>query len=87
MGEDGLRRLDAEFLSFYAALAAGLYDGLRKAEQNTVVAVDVEEANLLRALRLAQVGQRWGPAQDIVQTLSELYELRGRADEWRRPRS
>ena len=43
----------------------------------------VEEANLLRALRLAEGQAAWAPAQAVVQTLDGFYEYRGRFDEWR----
>ncbi len=86
-GEDGLRRLDAEFMKFYAAWATHYFEGVRKNDPNALAAVTIEEANLLRALYLAEMSDQWETAQAIVQTLNEFYEARGRTDEWRALRS
>jgi len=81
-GEEGLARLDDEFLKFYARLAASLHEGIRKADQNAVRIVAFEEANLLRALRLAETKSDWSMASAIVRTLYFFYEITGRTDEW-----
>jgi len=83
VGQDGLAKLDAEFVRFYVAWAAHFFDEVRKGEPHAVTAVQVEEANLLRALRLAQRGERWAMAQAIVQTLGRFFEVQGREEEWR----
>jgi len=80
--EEGLERLDSEFMRFYQAWASIYFDGVRKADRNAVIAVTVEEANLLRALRLAEMNEKWTIAQSIAQTLREFYEARGRTGEW-----
>jgi tetratricopeptide (TPR) repeat protein len=81
-GEAGLARLDAEFARFYAALADHFFEGVSRGERNAVAAVSVEEANLLRALRLAELEEEWKRAQAMAQTLGEFYEVQGRLDEW-----
>jgi tetratricopeptide (TPR) repeat protein len=83
VAEGGLRRLDAGFVEFYGALASSYFEGVRTADPNALVAAEFEEANLLRALRLAGTTQQWEIAQVIAQTLSEFYEARSRAPEWR----
>ncbi|MDP2727437.1 MAG: hypothetical protein Q8P59_07815, partial [Dehalococcoidia bacterium] len=83
VGEEGLGRLDSEFVKFYAAWASHLFEGVRKAEENALTAVTVEEDNLLRALRLAETSEQWATAGAIAQTLGEFYEARGRTDEWK----
>lgn len=82
VGEDGLKRLDSEFTKFYSAWTSVYFESTQKGEQNAVAAVSFEEANLLRALRLAEVGEEWSTAQAIAQTLGEFYEVCSRMDEW-----
>ena len=82
VGEDSLRRLDAEFMSFYAAWAGSFFDDIRKGDTKAVVAVTVEEANLLRALRLAEIDEEWGIGQPIVKILYEFYRIQERTAEW-----
>ena len=81
-GEDGLARLDREFRRFFAAWAAHYHDPLRSGDESAVVVATIEEANLLRALRLAEAEQAWAEAQAIVQSLGEYYEMRSRTSEW-----
>jgi len=80
--ENGLKRLDSEFMKFYGGLAGYLDEHVTKGDQNAVMAVIIEEANFLRALRLAEMNEQWGIIQAIVQTLYEFYEICGRTDEW-----
>ena len=83
VGEDGLTRLDSEFLNFYTEVAAHFFDAARKADRNAIAGLGIEEANLLRALRLAEKREQWDKAIQIVQTLYEFYEVTSRTDEWR----
>lgn len=85
--EDGLRQLNVEFLKFYANWAAHFFEDVKKSDPNVLKAVTIEEENLLRALRLAEMGKRWEAAQAIAQTVFNFYEARGRTDEWRALRS
>jgi tetratricopeptide (TPR) repeat protein len=80
--EEGLKRLDVEFMGFYAELAAAVFEAVCEGERGAVAAAAVEEANLLRALRLAEMAGAWEQVHDISATLSELYELQGRSEEW-----
>jgi len=82
VGEGGLKRLNAEFARFYAALADDLLEGARSGERDAIKVVDIEEVNLLRALQLAGVSETWEEVQAIAQTLGEFYAVRGRTDEW-----
>ena len=86
-GEGGVQKLDTEFHKFYAAFAAQLHDEVRKANQNAVSIVEIEELNFLRALRIAVKTEQWALAQAIAQTLHEFYEIRGRFREWSALRS
>lgn len=86
-GEEAVRKLDAEFVKFYAELAAQLYEEVRNANQNAVSAVEIEELNFLRALRIAMRAEQWALAQNIAQTLNEFYEIPGRFREWSALRS
>jgi len=83
VGEDGVGRLDIEFMKFYAAWAAYHHEDATKADRIALAAVTVEETNLLRAVRLAEGNEEWKPAQAIVQTLCKLYEARARTEESR----
>jgi len=83
IGKEGLELLDKEFLKFYAAWAATVYDKVAQADENALAAVQMEEANLLRALRLAEMANDWSSAQMISQVLDEFYSFRGRTEEWR----
>jgi len=82
VGAGGLARLDAEYRHFYATWAGHYDEKVTKGDRNAMFAVTIEEANLLRALRLAGAVEAWAAAQAIAQTLSEFYRLRGRNDEW-----
>ena len=80
--EEGLRRLNREFLSYYAGNAASGFESVREGKRASVSTVAREEGNFLRALRLAEMEKEWAAAQYIVQLLGEFYGVRGRADEW-----
>lgn len=81
--EKALKQLDSEFMKFYAAWAYRFYLGVMNCDQNAVAAIAVEEANLLRALRLALQNEQWLLGQRILQTLKEFYEVRSRTNEWK----
>ncbi len=81
-GDEDLRRMDAEFMRFYAAWAATYEERMRNGDRNAVVAATIEEANLLRALRLAEAGNHWGLAGVMAPTFNYYYKLRGRREEW-----
>ena len=78
VGEEGVRKLDTEFVKFYAALAAQLDEDVQNANQNVVSVIGLEEHNFLRALRIVVKTEQWALAQGIVQTLYEFYECLGR---------
>lgn len=82
VGEDGLRRLDSEFMKSYSAWSARYFEGVDRSDQEVLAVVDAEEPNLIRALRLAETDKNWVAARAIVQILSEFYNARGRTDEW-----
>jgi len=86
-GEGGVQKLDTEFIKFYADFAAQLHDEVRKANQEAVSIVKIEELNFLRALRIAIKTGQWALTQAIAQTLDEFYEIRGRFREWSALRS
>ncbi len=82
-GEERMAQFDAEFVRFYAMWADGMGERAENADPNALAAISVEEGNLLRAVRIAEIGKMWTEAQAIAQTLNEFYEARGRLDEWR----
>ncbi|MBU7029708.1 MAG: tetratricopeptide repeat protein [Theionarchaea archaeon] len=81
-GTDGLEKLNFEFMRFYGELAAFFDKEIGKGSQEALALTAIEEANLLRALYLAETNKEWAIAQAIVQTLDEFYECRGRFNEW-----
>ncbi|MCX6679735.1 MAG: tetratricopeptide repeat protein [Methanothrix sp.] len=87
VGLHGVERLDAEFTKLYAGLAGVLEEKLKKAEPVVSGLVGFEEPNFLRALRLAELGERWSSAQAIVQLISIFYDIRSRHEELRSLRS
>ncbi|MFC1713674.1 tetratricopeptide repeat protein [Candidatus Poribacteria bacterium] len=80
--EFSLERLDLGFMRFYGDWAGAFFRGIQKGERSAVLAVFLEEASLLRALRLAEMNKDWVIAERIVRTLGEFYEIRGHIDEW-----
>ncbi len=83
IGGRGVERLDREFASFYANWASLSFENIRRGDPLSVQAAVFEEANLLRALRIAEETLEWEKAKDLAQTLNELYAVRGRAPEWK----
>ena len=81
VGEEGLRRLDAEFVRLYAALADEANRRLPDGEEEGIIAIGVEEANFLRAMRLAEAEERWALVRIIASMLFKFYEVRGRGQE------
>ncbi|MGB8657505.1 MAG: CHAT domain-containing protein [Candidatus Zixiibacteriota bacterium] len=82
-GEQGLKRLDSEFMKFYAAWAGTFSERVDRSDPKAIGLVEVEESNLLRAIRLAETKEEWRTAQAIAQLFGDFYECVGRADEWR----
>ena len=82
IGDEGLKGLDVEFMRSYAALAAEANRRLEAGAYEVIAAIDVEEPNFLRALRLAEAHEDWSAAQSIVSVLAKLYGDRGRTQEW-----
>jgi tetratricopeptide (TPR) repeat protein len=80
-GAESLKELDLTFMRFYRRWSASFFEELQKRDQYAVLAVAIEEANLLRALHLAEINQQWITAQVIVQVLYEFYESSGRFGE------
>ncbi|MBU7028292.1 MAG: tetratricopeptide repeat protein [Theionarchaea archaeon] len=81
-GKDGLEKLNLEFIKFYGDLAGYLFAEIEKGSEEALFLTAIEEANLLRALYLAETNKEWAIAQAIVQTLYGFYECRGRFNEW-----
>lgn len=77
-----MKRLDFEFMRFYSALASHFSESMRKADQNIVMLVMIEEDNLLRALRFAESNNEWEGCQTIAHTVYLYYEIAGRMGEW-----
>ena len=82
VGEEGRRRLDAQFLRFYAAAAAMSRQGLEKGHRAAVLRARDEEANFLRALRLAEMSEDWSGLEQLMRMLGPYYDMLGRTDEW-----
>jgi len=82
IGTEGLKRLNLEFIKFYGDLASDLFEEIEKGSEDALFLTAIEEANLLRALFLAETKKEWEIAQYIVQTLYGFYECRGRFNEW-----
>ncbi len=82
VGEDGLRRLDEEFMKYYGHIADFSYEMVTKGDPICHVFKKVDEANLLRALRLAEMNEQWRIIHVIIRTLKEFYESSGRFNEW-----
>jgi len=81
---EGVKQLDEAFLEFFAAwTAVRLEKEARRADANAMATIEFEEANLVRALRLAKKVNDWAAAQSIAQALCEFYEIRERLHEWK----
>ncbi len=83
LGAANVSRLEDEFVQFYAAWAAHLEEEVLNGQRPALAAVLLEHDNLLRALRLAEIGQQWRLALALARTLQGFYEASGRQDEWR----
>lgn len=83
VGDRGAKQLDRQFMKFYAAFALQLSDEISKASRDAAAVCAIEEANLLRALRLTERNEQWGHCLAIVQTIVEFYRICGRLSEGR----
>ena len=81
------KSLEHEFLRVYSDLGDYFLESLAsESSESAVTGVLAEEANLLRALELAQVDQRWDSAQLVLQPLAQVYKMQDRVVELRRLR-
>lgn len=79
--------LEEEFLRVYAGLGEHFLENLSSENsESAVTGVLTEEANLLRALYLAEKGGQWESAQLVLQPLGQVYKLQKRILELRRLR-
>lgn len=83
LGAANVARLEDEFVQFYAAWAAHLEEDVLNGQRPALAAVLTEHDNLLRALRMAEIGEQWRLALALGRTLKGFYEASGRPDEWR----
>ena len=85
---DRIGTLDQEFLRVYADLGEYFLDNLasESSTDSTVTGVLAEEANLLKALHLAQTGGQWDNVQLVLQPLAQVYKMQERVLELRRIR-
>jgi len=81
LGNDGLEKLDNEFMQFYSVFAGQLDKNVTKGDGNAIFATAIEEANFLRAIRLALMDEKWLQVQSIYKLIYEFYEVRGRIAE------
>ncbi len=82
-----IKSLEHEFLHVYADLGDYFLESLAsESSESAVTGVLAEEANLLRALELAQTDQRWDSAQLVLQPLAQVYKMQERVVELRRLR-
>jgi tetratricopeptide (TPR) repeat protein len=82
VGPAGLQQLGSEFAQFYAAWAAHLEEDMLSGREQALRRVALEGANLLRALRLAEIDDLWELVLPIARALKEHYETAGRVEEW-----
>ena len=79
--------LDREFTRLYAGLGDYFLENLSsESADSTVTGVLAEEANLLRALELADTGAGWDDVQMVLQPLAQVYKMQERVHELRRLR-
>ncbi|MCE2462779.1 MAG: tetratricopeptide repeat protein [Dehalococcoidia bacterium] len=85
---DRIDTLDQEFLRVYADLGEYFLDNLASdsSTDSTVTGVLAEEANLLKALHMAQTGEQWDNVQLVLQPLAQVYKMQERVLELRRLR-
>jgi len=80
-GDNGLKTLKAEFVNFYSALSSYLLEGLQKSEPYANILLAVEEPNILRALRSAEIDEDWDSIDSISRGILQFYEHSGRIAE------
>ena len=79
--------LAQEFVRVYSDLGDYFLENLASEEsESTVTGVLAEEANLLRALRLAETSGQWDNVQLVLQPLGQVYKMQERVLELRRLR-
>ena len=79
--------LEEEFVRVYADLGDYFMENLTsESAESTVTGVLAEEANLLRALDLAEQGGQWERTQLVLQPLGQVYKMQERLPELRRLR-
>ena len=79
--------LEQEFVRVYADLGDYFLENLSSENtDSTVTGVLAEEANLLRALHLAETAGQWEHAQLVLQPLGQVYRMQERVLELRRLR-
>jgi tetratricopeptide (TPR) repeat protein len=78
VGDYGLKTLNTEFVIYYAGFISYIYEDIRKSELGTKMILTVEEPNILRALRSAEISEDWASVYDISKGILEYYESMGR---------
>ncbi|AFY44676.1 tetratricopeptide repeat protein [Nostoc sp. PCC 7107] len=81
--QEVINKLEKKLLIFYAYLADNYGEKLISNAELATFMLRVEEPNLLQNLRLAEQQQEWAYAQEILQTLGEVYERIGRKPEFK----
>lgn len=66
------------------ALGSYYHNLFNEGQSGVIALLELEEANLLAARRLARREQRWGPVISAMQGLRMLYRYLGRSAEWAR---
>ncbi|MBI5570066.1 MAG: tetratricopeptide repeat protein [Desulfomonile tiedjei] len=82
VGQEGLTALDREFMRFFAGFARAVLEEVVQRKRDALDWVAAQEANLLRALRLAEAIDDWDSVQWLAQTLGEFYDGANRTAEW-----
>ncbi|MEB3181699.1 MAG: tetratricopeptide repeat protein [Nostocaceae cyanobacterium] len=78
-----IAELEKKLLVFYTVLAENCRQQLINDAKLAAFKLQVEEANLLQNLRLAEQQQKWAEAQAILQPLGEIYKITGRKTEFK----
>jgi tetratricopeptide (TPR) repeat protein len=81
--EEVISELEKKLLNFYAYLAAKYNKEMISNAEFATFILQVEEANLLQNLRLAEQQQQWAYAQAILQALGKIYQRFGRKPEFK----
>ncbi len=87
VGEEGRKRLDTLFVRFYAAAARMCAERLESGDRDALLRARDEEANFLRALRLAEMNEGWSDVEQLMRMLGPYHDMLGRIDEWIRLRT